>query len=154
MIINKLEETNAYQIKIIGQTIDIYNPTELEKITKKIFQKIGWKNKINNIVFLDFYIDNQYGIIILIDSYHSYFNFKDEIEVKITIHNDIPFLYQVDYFTPNEINLKNYNIYYYNNKYYLELKNKINTKDYLNLLESSQPIYKDTSEIIDKGIKL
>ena len=36
MIIHKIEDKNSYLIKILDNKVDIYNPQELEKITKKI----------------------------------------------------------------------------------------------------------------------
>lgn len=154
MIINKLNEKDTYQIKLIGQTIDIYNPLELEKITKKIFQKILKNIKTSSIVFLDFYTDKQYGTIIILNNYPSLFNIENEIEVKITIHTDTTFLYQIDYFILNDIHLTDYNIYYHQNHFYLKLNRDIDFKDYLTILELSKVIYENSFEIIDKGIKL
>ena len=70
------------------------------------------------------------------------------------VNNEI--LYEIDYFDIVEnTNIKNANIYFYNNKYYLELTDDIDKKDYLKLLESSTIIWDDEGfKIIDKGVKL
>lgn len=152
MIINKID--NYYIIKLPSIKIDIYNPDSLEDITKRIILKISKTNKLNNCIHLEFYLNNQYGTIIKLKDYKSPFIITNDKTVKITIHTDTPFLYQIDYFDIKKNKLKNKNIYYYKNKFYLELKEDINLKDYLNLLESSEIIYEETTDIIDKAIKI
>jgi len=152
MIINKIN--NYYIIKLLGTNINIYDTNELEEITKKIITKITKKYKINNCIYLELYINKNYGIIIKLSDYNSPFSNKKEKTVKITIHTESPFLYQIDYFDIDKNTLTKNNIYYYKNKFYLELNNEIQLKDYLNILELSEPIYEDTEVILDKGIKI
>lgn len=151
MIINKLDNI-TYQIKLPNNKINIYNRNSLEEITKKIFKKIAKKEKLNPILILDVYEEPMYGTIITLKHYMSMFNINNEYEVKIHIHTNSIFLYKTEYFYINKI--KNKNIYYYKNNYYLELKNEIDKKDYLNLLEASEIIYEDYEKIITEGIKI
>lgn len=152
MIINKID--NTYIIKLINKKIDIYNPNELENITKKIINKINKKNKLNNCIYLEFYLNDNYGTIINLKDYKSTFIINNDKTVKITVHTENPFLYQIDYFDIKKNKLTKKNIYYYKNKFYLEINNNINKKDYLKILELSEVIYEDTLDIIDKGIKI
>ena len=152
MIINKID--NYYIIKLLSTNINIYDTKILEEITKKIITKITKKYKINNCIHLELYINKNYGIIIKLSDYNSPFSNKKEKTVKITIHTESLFLYQIDYFNIDKNTLPKKNIYYYKNKFYLELDNEILLKDYLNILELSEPIYEDTEVILDKGIKI
>lgn len=152
MIINKVD--NCYIIKLFKQEIDIYNPNELEYITKKIIKKITLHNNLKNTIYLEFYLNKNYGTIIKLTDYNSPFSKQKEKIVKITIHTDTPFLYQTDYFNIKENNLSDKNVYYYKNKFYIEIINEITTKDYYQLLEQSDIIYEDTYLILDKGIKI
>ena len=51
-------------------------------------------------------------------------------------------------------NLPKEKIYYYKNKFYIQINNNITKKDYYKLLELSEVIYNDTQLILDKGIKI
>ena len=152
MIINKTD--NYYLIKIQNTEINIYDPQTLEELTKKIIKKINKNNKLYNSIHLEFYQNNNYGIIIKLTDYKSPFKINNEKAVKITIHPDTLFLYQIDYFDINEYNLSKDKIYYYRNKFYLQINNNIKTKDYYKLLEISEIIYNDTDQILNKGIKI
>lgn len=152
MIINKID--NYYIIKLPSVKIDIYNPDNLEEITKKIILKISKHYKLNNCIHLEFYLNNNYGTIIKLKDYRSPFIITNDKTVKITIHTDTPFLYQIDYFDLDKECINKENIYYYKNKFYIEIKEDINKKDYLKLLELSEIIYEETLDIIDKGIKI
>lgn len=151
MIINKID--NYYIIKLPNTKIDIFDLDELEKIVQKIILKVNRKYNVNNCIHLELYLNDNYGIIIKLTDYKLPFIINNEKNVKITIHADTPFLYQIDYFDiekRDEIK----NIYYYKNKFYLELKDNINKIEYLKLLELSEIIYEDSLDIIDKGIKI
>ena len=151
MIIKEIDNI-TYQINLPNNKINIYNKDSLERITKKIFKKITNKKKLKPRLILDIYENNMYGTIITLKHYMSIFNINNEYEVKIHIHTNSIFLYKTEYFYINKI--KNKNIYYYKNNYYLELKNEIDKKDYLNLLEASEIIYEDYEKIITEGIKI
>ena len=54
MIINQINNTNDYIIKIIKNNIDIYNHNVLEEITNKIINKIKKQNKLEKLIILEF----------------------------------------------------------------------------------------------------
>lgn len=147
MVINKID--NIYIIKLIGNKLNTYDPNILEQITTKIIKKI---NNLKNNIHLEFYSDERYGTIIKLTDYKSKYTIIKEKTVKITIHTESPFLYQIDYFNINNNYKKN--IYYYNNKFYIEINNNITDKEYLKLLEEAEVIYEESLDIIDKAIKI
>lgn len=152
MIINKT--VDSYTIKLPKKYINIYNSEELEKLTKKIVLKANKINKLKNYIHIEIFLNINYGTIIKLTDYDHPFTNKNEKTVKITIHTDTIFLYQIDYFNIyNKKRIKE-NIYYYKNKFYLEIKEEISEKDYQKLLELSNIIYEDTNTIMDKGIKI
>ncbi len=153
MIIELLENNN-YLIKMPSINIDVYDREELAKITEKIYKKIIKKKKLNNLIILDFYINKNYGTIIILKNYAKFLNISDEIEVKITIHTDTPFLYKMDYFDIKNNNLEKENIYYYKNNFYLEIKDNISQDKYLNILELSDLVCDESYYIINHGIKI
>ena len=152
MLINKID--NYYIIKLPNSKIDIYNKDELEELTKRIILKINKNYKLNNSIYLEFYINNNYGIIVKLKDYKSTLIINNDKTVKITIHTDSIFLYKIDYIDIKRTNIINRNAYYYKNKFYIEVDKDINTNDYIKLLELSEIIFEDTLDIIDKGIKI
>lgn len=131
--------------------IDINNEHLVSTYIEKIIIKLLNNTPITGIMFLDIYIDANYGIIIL--SKTKEIPYKNNIDIKITFNIDTTFLYEIDYYYKDTISYNNYNIYYYKEKYYLELLDTINEKDYLNLLENSILIL-DNNNITSKGIKI
>lgn len=151
MIISQINKDN-YQIKLPDTIINIYDPIEIQNITKKIVKRINKKEKLYGLALLEIYQDQNYGTIIEIKNIKKPFLSKEELEIKITIHIDTPFLYKIDYFNINK-NIQN-NIYYYNNNFYLKLNNPINKEKYLKILEISEIIYNNTYQIINEGLKI
>ena len=151
MTITKLN--NYYLIRIIDNNINIYAKEELEEITKKLIKQIIKKEKLNGLINLEMYYNENYGIIIKLKQVKKYI-FDDSIEVKIKVYLDNPFLYKIDYFDMKEILNTKEDIYYYNKEFYINLKNKVSNKTLYKLLELSEVIYEDTYNIIDKGIKI
>jgi len=148
-IIIKKKEKNTYEIKIY-EYINIYNMSLLQETIKKIIKKIKKKNKLRKLLVLDIY-PSTYETIIILKDYNKLIDITNNTEAKINIHTDTIFLYEIDY--PN-INIKYKGIvYYYNNKYYLKVKD-INKNNYLYLTEYSNIIYEDTDKILDKGLKI
>ena len=154
MIINQINNTNDYIIKIIKNNIDIYNHNVLEKITNKIINKIKKQNKLEKLIILEFYPIKKYGTLIILKNIKTILKTENEIEVKIIIHTDYPILYKIDYNIIKECNIDYKNIYYYINNFYLQIKNTISEKDYLYLLELSELIYQNTLNIINYGLKI
>lgn len=151
MIISQISKDN-YQIKLPSNIINIYDPTEIQNITKKVIKRINKHNKLYGIAILEIYQDINYGTIIEIKNIKKTFLPKDELEIKITIHTDTPFLYKIDYFDITKNNKDN--IYYYQNNFYLELNKPINKRKYLDILEKSEIIYNDTYKVINEGLKI
>lgn len=147
MNIKKIDN-NSYQIKILKK-INIYNMTLLKELTTSIIKKIKNKNKLKKEIVLDVYPSN-YETIIILKDYHKLINITNTTDVKINIHTDTTFLYQIDYPTNTSYNGI---IYYYKDKYYLKIKN-ITKEKYLYLSENSLLTFKDTDKIIEEGIKI
>lgn len=154
MIINQINNTNDYIIKIIKNNIDIYNHNVLEEITNKIINKIKKQNKLEKLIILEFYPIKKYGTLIILKNIKTILKTENEIEVKIIIHTDYPILYKIDYNIIKKCNIDYKNIYYYKNNFYLQIKNTISEKDYLYLLELSELIYQNTLNIINYGLKI
>ena len=151
MIISQISKDN-YQIKLPSKIINIYDHTEIQNITKRVIKRISKHNKLYGLAILEIYQDINYGTIIEIKNIKKILSSKDELEIKITIHTDTPFLYKIDYFDINQNN-KN-NIYYYQNNFYLELNKPINKRKYLDILEKSEILYNDTYKVINEGLKI
>lgn len=154
MIINQINNTNDYIIKIIKNNIDIYNHNVLEETTNKIINKIKKQNKLEKLIILEFYPIKKYGTLIILKNIKTILKTENETEVKIIIHTDYPILYKIDYNIIKEFNIDHKNIYYYKNNFYLQIKNTISKKDYLYLLELSELTYQNTLSIINYGLKI
>ena len=150
MIIRKIND--YYEIRLLNNNIDIYNPIDLQKVTTKIYKEITKDNKLNKLIILDIYPDNNYGSIITLKDYKKT-HFKDEIEVKINIHTTSSILYKIDYFNIKNKKIKG-KIYYYDNNFYLVIDKVLNNKDYLTILEQSEIVYEESDEIQNKGVKI
>lgn len=154
MIINQINNTNDYIIKIIKNNIDIYNHNVLEEITNKVINKIKKQNKLEKLIILEFYPIKKYDTLIILKNIKTILKTENEIEVKIIIHTDYPILYKIDYNIIKECNINYKNIYYYKSNFYLQIKNTISEKDYLYLLELSELTYQNTLNIINYGLKI
>ena len=143
-IIIKKENNNTYQIKIYEE-ININNINKLKDIIKEIIKKIKKKYFLRKEIVLDIYPSN-YETIIELKDYNKLINITNFTELKINIHTDTIFLYEIDYPTKYKGT-----IYYYKNKYYLKINN-ISEKEYLYLSEYSKLLYKDNDKILDNGL--
>lgn len=157
MIFSEVSENN-FIAKIsndIIENIDIFDIDEVENFIKNLFKEFIKKHKLKGEVELDIYINNYYGMIIDIKTDND-FLFEDEVNVRIMFHLNNIFLYEIDYFDILEnTNIRNCNVYYYNDKFYLEITCNIDDKDYFTLLESSNILWDDTTmEIVKNGVKL
>lgn len=157
MIFCKITENN-FIAKIsndVVENIDIFDMEEVEEFIKNLFTTILKRQKIKGEVELNIYIDNNYGMIVDIKNEED-FVFDDEVDIKIIFHLNNAFLYEIDYFDIVEnTNIKNANIYFYNNNFYLELIDDIDKKDYIKLLEASNIIWDNEGfKIVNKGVKL
>lgn len=109
-----------------------YSISKIEDNFKSIFQtlKYCYNLDIKGYYEIYIYIDKNYGIVIEMEKEEIDFECYDQIDMRITFHNQ-KFLYQIE-----DIEYNN-KIYKYKNKYYT---NKYN-------IEHSIPIYK-TDEIL------
>lgn len=129
--INNNEDARNFLIKIFGMIKEKYNID------------------IDNYYFVNIYQNNIYGIIVELIEDDDVIIFKfdsNEINMKLNICYDKLFLYEIEdplLYLENEV-------YYYDNKYYLNIKNKD-----LSIFENSKVIYDDTVyKILGRGIKL
>lgn len=96
--------------------------------------------------YLNLYINKYYGMILEIEKNEEYMGKDNIVNLKLNIIRDSLFLYEVD----DPLNFLDYEIYYYEDKFYVNVK-KID----LNLIENSSLIYGDASyKVIGRGIKI
>ena len=118
------------------KNINFDKKSELEEYFKNIFCKLQKKIEIKGCYLIDIYIDDIYGLIIDIKKEEIEFfdYFDNSIDMQISKPQKIRFIYQL-----NDLLLINQNIlkkvYFYKNKYYVELKNNIEKKDLILFLE-------------------
>jgi len=132
--------------KIIN--LDFNNLDILEKYLKELVIKLNdiYNIKIEGFYNIKVYIDELFGIVLEIEAEDIDYCLSNEIEMRISLFYE-KFLYEINDF----MNISNTNIIKKGFKYYLECHNNIAYKDYLNILENSQIIYKNTKKIIKYG---
>ncbi len=154
IIIKKIND-NYYNVTIfkeILKNIDLKSEEECEKLVSNIINPIIKDIKKDGIIFIDTYIDANYGVFMKI-------RFKEVIgkkglSIRFNFHIDNNLLYETtNYFLKDTLPINSYKIYYYKNKFYILLNNIIDNTIYLNLLENTNIIV-DKNDIISKGIKL
>ena len=117
--------------------IDIYNHEQIANFFKDIFLKIKKKYNLSGLFYVDVYINDKYGMIIEINNICFY---KNEFDIKIKFHLNCIFFNEID-----SIELLDFeNIYYYKDKFYAVYENDCD----------KEIIYKDTIDILNKGIKV
>jgi len=155
MICNVIDK-DFYIIKIFNKynNFDIYSHNEIEKIIKEFFEKYLKKYNLKGNITFNIYVDKLYGMIFEIKKTSD--SLIDKlIDIKIKFNLNISFLYEIDYFYLIENKINNQNIYFNKDKFYLELINDIEEKEYIKLLDNSLIIYNDSiNNIINNGIKL
>ena len=134
-----------------------YNLNDYNEIEKNLF-KILKKHTIelNGYYNVFIYQDKNYGLIIDMQKenleYLDYFN--NQIELNIEIIED-SFLYEIDdIFTLDKTALNQFTIYQKNYKFYLEVKEKINTIKLGTVLENSKIIYGKKAKKIKREGKI
>ena len=155
MVCNVIDK-DFYIIRVFNNfdNLDIYNHDEIKYFIQNLFNNILNKYKIYGEIIFNIFIDKLYGMIIEIKKEKDLV-IKNLIDIDIKFNLNISFLYEVDYFYLIENNITNQTIYYYNDKFYLEIINDIKDEDYIKLLDNSLIIYNDKiNDIINNGIKL
>ena len=136
--------------KIIVYLLDNkkYNEdSDIKKILINVFDNL---EKYYNITFdsdynLELYINRYYGMILEITENED-FIYDDIVNLKLNVLRDTLFLYEVD----DPLEYINYEIYYYNDKFYVNAK-----REDINLIEDSNLVYGDiVYKIIGRGIKI
>lgn len=131
--------------------LDFQDIKKVEEEFRKIFLRLKYYYKIEVMGFYDVkaHIDKYYGLVLELDGedldYIEYLN--GEIEMRIELNQE-EFIYKTDDILaiPNDI-LKNVDIYFYDSKYYIKLKNEI---DIINLIEYVECIYHNDNPFLLK----
>ena len=143
------------KVEMLSNTIIVYlldnkkynEDSDIKKILINVFDNL---EKYYNITFtsdynLDLYINRYYGMILEIKENED-FIYDDIVNLKLNVLRDTLFLYEVD----DPLEYINYEIYYYNDKFYVNAK-----KEDINLIENSNLVYGDiVYKIIGRGIKI
>lgn len=143
------------KVEMLSNTIIVYlldnkkynEDSDIKKILINVFDNL---EKYYNITFtsdynLDLYINRYYGMILEIKENED-FIYDDIVNLKLNVLRDTLFLYEVD----DPLEYINYEIYYYNDKFYVNAK-----REDINLIENSNLVYGDiVYKIIGRGIKI
>lgn len=136
--------------KIIVYLLDNKKYNEDSDIKKMLIKVFNNLEKYYGITFtsdynLDLYINRYYGMILEIKENED-FIYDDIVNLKLNVLRDTLFLYEVD----DPLEYINYEIYYYNDKFYVNAK-----REDINLIENSNLVYGDiVYKIIGRGIKI
>ena len=123
--------------------LDTNNKTQIEELLKKILNKIKYRYNISIKGFynVNAYIDKYYGIIFNIKkeelNYYEYFNGQIDINMKMIRSN---FLYKLDDIPSNLSN--KISIQIINDDIFFEIKEELNLKEEMYLLEHTEKILK------------
>ena len=143
------------KVEMLSNTIIVYlldnkkynEDSDIKKILINVFDNL---EKYYNSTFtsdynLELYINKYYGMILEIKENED-FIYDDIVNLKLNILRDTLFLYEVD----DPLEYINYEIYYYNDKFYVNAK-----REDINLIEDSNLVYGDiVYKIIGRGIKI
>lgn len=143
------------KVEMLSNTIIVYlldnkkynEDSDIKKILINVFDNL---EKYYNIIFttdynLELYINRYYGMILEITENED-FIYDDIVNLKLNVLRDTLFLYEVD----DPLEYINYEIYYYNDKFYVNAK-----REDINLIENSNLVYGDiVYKIIGRGIKI
>ncbi len=143
------------KVEMLSNTIIVYlldnkkynEDSDIKKILINVFDNL---KKYYNITFdsdynLELYINRYYGMILEITENED-FIYDDIVNLKLNVLRDTLFLYEVD----DPLEYINYEIYYYNDKFYVNAK-----REDINLIENSNLVYGDiVYKIIGRGIKI
>lgn len=143
------------KVEMLSNTIIVYlldnkkynEDSDIKKTLINVFDNL---EKYYNITFtsdynLELYINRYYGMILEIKENED-FIYDDIVNLKLNVLRDTLFLYEVD----DPLEYINYEIYYYNDKFYVNAKRKD-----INLIENSNLVYGDiVYKIIGRGIKI
>ena len=143
------------KVEMLSNTIIVYlldnkkynEDSDIKKILINVFDNL---KKYYNITFdsdynLELYINRYYGMILEITENED-FIYDDIVNLKLNVLRDTLFLYEVD----DPLEYINYEIYYYNDKFFVNAK-----REDIDLIENSNLVYGDiVYKIIGRGIKI
>ena len=143
------------KVEMLSNTIIVYlldnkkynEDSDIKKILINVFDNL---EKYYNITFtsdynLELYINRYYGMILEIKENED-FIYDDIVNLKLNVLRDTLFLYEVD----DPLEYINYEIYYYNDKFFVNAK-----REDIDLIENSNLVYGDiVYKIIGRGIKI
>lgn len=157
-IIKRNENTFIFLIPMqLFNKVKFDDKKNLEIYFQDFFLKLKdiYKFNIGGFYIIDIYVDDNYGAILEVTKedidYFEYLN--SSIDMKVSKPKKVKFLYEIeDLFLIDKKILNKFDIYFYKNKYYLNLVKKINKKELIILLEFVDIIYE--SENVLKNGKL
>lgn len=138
MIIQKCDD--YFLIKVFKNCVEDFNIFDMDSIKElfqSIFDKLKKKYNLHGLIDVDVYINDVYGLIIEMRPIKTY---VDEIDMRIKMHLNNLFFVNID----SSSILDYEDVYYYEGKFY---GTYLETSD-------SEVFYKNTEEIINKGIKV
>lgn len=153
-IISSDEEITIYLNNYYVNKVDLLDLESLEDYMNNLINNLkkNYDIKINGYYNIDVYQNNNYGIIIHMQKedieYYEYFT--DQIDMQITIHNNVDFLYKIsDFFSiKNFLNDNDFLLYKYDNELYIKINKKIDYINFGNVLEYCTEICYDIDKII------
>ena len=138
------------KIEKLNNKIIVYNinkkEEKIEDMIKNILNDLNeyYKYQIKSSYDIKIYINKYYGKIIELNEID--ISEDNVVKINVNILKDTLFLYEVE----DPLDYLNEEIYYYDNKYYINIK-----KENIKLIENSKLIYGSlVYRIIGKGIKL
>lgn len=140
-----------YQDKIVVYLINKKIKLEADDIKDTLFEVFDilikdYNIKIEENYHINLYINYSYGIVLELVKLENSDYDEDTISIELNILDDKLFLYEID----DPLGFTNNEIYYYDNKYYLNIK-----EFDIKLLERANIIYDDTVyKILGKGVRI
>lgn len=139
------------------KNIDFKDEEKLEDYFKSIFLNLNKKYDIelSGYYNINIYKDNNYGAIIEMENDDlDYYNYFNQIDMKINISHIPIFLYEIEYSFLNSNILKNVICYKYLDKLYLKILD-VDKCDFFQILEFSNIIYGGkVDEVLNYGKKV
>lgn len=125
-------------IKLPKLNIDIFNIGEISQFVNNLYHQ----NHLEN-AYTEIYLSKYNEVIITI---------KENKHTKVFFHFDSNIYYKIDINLNLLINPNKYQIYYYQDNYYLKKLHKFNKKENILLSELSEIYLDEPDEIYQKGI--
>lgn len=142
-------KVESIQNKIIVYLFDEkYNIKNIKNTLENVFNNLNkyYDIKFNNSYNLELYINKNYGMILEIEENKNEFYEEDVVNIKLNVLRDTLFLYEID----EPLNYLNNEMYYYEDKFYINMKDKN-----INVFEDTNIVYgNEVYKIIGRGIKI